>query len=87
MNNSLVNTWGKDENGNPDVTRVEFNNISEEQKRHVKEIKLKVNELMVLFQGGYTLNTDEQRLWQKARDDLEQAAMWAVKAATCSENL
>lgn len=77
----------KDINGNPDVSRLDYLPITEEQKERVARIKLEVNQLMAtIFNGTYcfTNNSDERRLWALARTHLETAAMYAVKAATCS---
>lgn len=76
-----------DKNGNPDVTRIVYLPISDEQKAYVEHIKLKANELHELYSKvSFTRTPEEGRLWALARTHLEIASMFAVKAATCSKN-
>lgn len=74
-----------DANGNRDVCRVEFDQISDEQKAYTRELKLLGNQLLAHFTNQkFTNNPEEQRLWALARTELENSLMWAVKAATSS---
>lgn len=64
--------------------RVDFN---PSEKGDVYHVKIKTAELITLLRDLTTLDMsgEQVRLFRKAQDEYESAAMWAVKALTFKE--
>lgn len=73
-----------DKNGNPDVCRVHFTPLTDDQKAFVEQLKLAGNELLaqIATMTDGMPSSEELRLISLAKTNIEQGMMWAIKAAT-----